>query len=156
MDSATRIGDMIRQIALGIFLIGFTVPALAQSNPQAGPDSSSFTLGDYGARRKAPKPPSAADDPSLVHRPAEHWPWLEPGTVVCHTQDELDRYRASVAARLDGQSAPSLVAECRRLTRRTPIDIADRHGPATTEIHLYNDAKQTAWTDVWLPAQRPN
>jgi hypothetical protein len=142
-------------IALCVVIAGAFVPALAQSERGNG---DSFTLGDYGAkeRQKPPKPLAIDQDPSLIHRQAERWPWLEPGTVVCRTQDDLARYRAAVAARLNGEVSAAPIGECRRLSKRTPIDIADRHGPATTEIRLYNDANQTAWTDVWLPNQRPN
>jgi hypothetical protein len=151
---------MIRRILTFVVLLGLAVPALAQtdrSQKDTG-EGNSFMLGDYGAkdRQKAAKPLALDQDPSLIHRQADRWPWLEPGTVVCRTQDELQRYRAAVAARLNGEVSSAPIGECRRLNKRTPIDIADRHGPATTEIHLFNDPTQTAWTDVWLPPQRPN
>jgi hypothetical protein len=126
--------------------------------PAAAQDNSSFSLGDYDSgKRRSHKPPSdALADPSQIHLQGDRWPWLEPGAVVCGTEEDLEHYRADIAARLDGQPAPALAAGCRRLTRRTPIAVADRRGPATLEVHLYSDAKQVGWTDAYLPSQRPN
>jgi hypothetical protein len=141
---------MVRVIVLSLVLAGAALPAFAQ-------EPSSFRLGDYGAARaNAPKPPTDnSSDPGPIRVLGDRWPWLEPGTTVCNTEDDLERYRAAIAARLNGQPAPTLGVTCHRLTRRTPVDIANRLGPAETQIHLYNDSKQVAWTDAWLPVQRP-
>jgi len=151
---------MIRRIFLALVLAAMALPARAADTAPDGkdPNSKSYLLGDYGAKphRAVPAPNAAAQDPSLIRRPAERWPWLEAGTIVCSSEDDLQRYHEVIAARLNGQPSAGGVAACRRLTQRTQIDIAARRGPATTEILLNSDAKQAAWTDVWLPAQRPN
>jgi hypothetical protein len=142
---------MIRVAILSVLLGSIALPAVAQ-------DSSSFKLGDYGASKRRAAPPVPTDnssDPAPIHLQGDRWPWLEPGATVCGTEDDLERYHAAIQARLDGQPSPGVGPTCHKITRRTPVDIADRHGPAETEIHLYNDAKQVAWTDAWLPAQRP-
>lgn len=147
---------MIKPIVFAFLSLGLALPAAAQTGPDQGSRGSSFTLGDYGTRQRPQKPPAPSGQDPLIHRPADRWPWLEPGTIVCSTQEELDRYHAAVAARLNGQASAAPIGECHRLTRRTPVDIAGRNGPANLEIHLFNDANQVAWTDVWVPAQRPN
>jgi hypothetical protein len=139
-------------IAVSLLVAGLSLPAQAQQST-----SSSFSMGDYGAprRRATPPPVDNSADPSGISIRGDRWPWLESGATVCATEDDLLLYRAAIAARLDGQPSQPTAANCRRLTRRTPIDIAERRGPADLEIHLNNDAKQLAWTDSWVPLQRP-
>jgi hypothetical protein len=145
---------MLRRLVVSLVLLSAALPAFAQDSTP-----SAFRLGDYGdskQRNQAPQPKAGAyNDPSPIHLQGLRWPWLEPGAIVCNSQAALDHYHADLAARLEGAPAPTLAPGCRRLARRTSIDVADRLGPATVEVRLNNDSKQTGWTDAYLPTQRP-
>ena len=147
----------MKRALVTLLLVSLAAPALAQSQDSGGGTQNNFTQRDYGPARRAPPPAAATStDPSLIHRQVQHWPWLEAGTVVCNSEDDLQRYHATIAARLNGEQVSGIGADCRRLTQRTSVDIAMRRGPAATQILLNSDSRQAAWTDVWLPAQRPN
>jgi hypothetical protein len=89
--------------------------------------------------------------------PAPHatavWPRLDPGAVLCKTEDDLDRHAANMIARVSG--AEQQTADCHAIDRPTGIQIVEREGPGRTQVKLAGADGETGWTDVWLPDKPP-
>ena len=85
---------------------------------------------------------------SPIPAPIAAWPRLDPGAVLCKTEDDLDR-------RLDALSGGGDAggADCRRVIAVTAIAIVTRRGPGRTEVQLSDGS--TGWTDAYLPASPP-
>lgn len=98
-----------------------------------------------GMLAKKPAKPTMPD----VAAPPAAWPRLETGAVVCATQADLQRH----AAAMRGVAVGS--ADCHLINRATAISIVSRQGPGQTEVTITNTG-ETAWTDVWLPANPPS
>jgi hypothetical protein len=97
-----------------------------------------------GMLAKKPEQHKAPD----VAAPPAAWPRLDTGAVVCRTQGDLQRH----AAAMRGQ--PTGPADCHLINRTTAISIVAREGPGQTEVSITSTG-ETAWTDVWLPANPP-
>jgi hypothetical protein len=119
-----------------VALLGFSVPALAQHVILDAPSLL--------PQKKAPPapPPRAA---------TAVWPRLDPGAVLCQTEDDLDRHAANMVARVSGSETQS--ANCRAIAQPVGIKIISREGPGRTEVQLAGG--ETGWTDVWLPDRPP-
>ena len=96
--------------------------------------------------KKAP-PPAAPRAPPTV------WPRLDPGAVLCRTEDDLDRHAANMAARASGGDTVS--ADCRIIGQPTGIQILSRQGLGRTEVKLNTPDAANGWTDAWLPDKAP-
>jgi hypothetical protein len=94
--------------------------------------------------KKAPGPPAPRARPLA-------WPRLDPGAVLCNTEDDLDRHASNMTARVSGGS--TLTADCHIISQPIGIQILSRRGPGRTQVKLADDA--TGWTDVWLPDKAP-
>ena len=81
------------------------------------------------------------------------WPRLDPGAVLCKTEDDLDRHAANMIARVSGGEQQT--ADCHAIDRPTGIQIVEREGPGRTEVKLAGADGETGWTDVWLPDKPP-
>jgi hypothetical protein len=102
-------------------------------------------------------------DSRLVHRPPQPgalevkpqpqaWPRLDPGSVLCRTEDDLNR----LAARRHGEAVAGQV-DCRVIHDPTAISIVQRNGPGRTEVKMTAArADDTGWTDAWLPQAGPS
>jgi hypothetical protein len=97
-----------------------------------------------GGNSPAPAPPplKATPDP---------WPRLDPGAILCGSEDGLKEYQEGLATATADAPAP-LPADCRRVLERTAVSIVQRDGPGRVQVQ---SATRTGWTDVWLPDQRP-
>ena len=130
-------------IALMLLLSGVT-----PSNAQMGG-------GGHGGRQRnqqqtpqqtpAPPPPAAIPDP---------WPRLDIGAILCKSRDDLITYQTQVAAS-PGVAAPSQASDCLVIQKRTAIQILDRDGPSRTHVVSTDAAKQTGWTNAYLPSKPP-
>ena len=98
-----------------------------------------------------PQKPKTA--PPVARAPTALWPRLDPGAVVCKTEDDLDRHAANMIARVSG--APQQIADCHAIDRPTGIQIVEREGPGRTQVKLGGPDGETGWTDVWLPDKPP-
>lgn len=114
-------------------------PALAQVRP---PNDSNINLG--GMLAKPPPKPTMPDVPA----PPSAWPRLEPGAVLCRSEDDLQRRAALMRGE---QSGP---ADCLPITVPTAIQIVQRAGLGRTEVKV-TGGDETGWTDAWLPATPP-
>jgi hypothetical protein len=95
---------------------------------------------------KKPKPGS----PEVKAQP-QAWPRLEAGSVLCRSEDDLDR----LAARRRGDPSGGPV-DCQIMHAATPIAILQRKSPAKTEVRTTDpQAGGSGWTDVWLPEKAP-
>ncbi len=95
--------------------------------------------------KKAPAPPPRAQ-PTV-------WPRLDPGAVLCRTEDDLDRHAANMTARVSGNGTQA--ADCRIISLPTGIHILSRQGLGRTEVKLSVPGNVTGWTDAWLPERVP-
>lgn len=91
--------------------------------------------------------------PPVARAPTALWPRLDPGAVVCKTEDDLDRHAANMIARVSG--AQQQIADCHAIDRPTGIQIVEREGPGRTQVKLGGADGETGWTDVWLPDKPP-
>ncbi|HVY16050.1 MAG TPA: hypothetical protein VHB27_12560 [Rhodopila sp.] len=117
-------------------------PALAQ------PDSNSHVRFDAGGLLPKKPPPGLPD----VRPQPLAWPRLDPGAVLCHSQDDLQR----LASRRAGGSVAGPI-DCQVIRNPTPISILEKQGPGMTEVQTTNPAAGgTGWTDAWLPDRAPS
>jgi hypothetical protein len=97
-------------------------------------------------QKKKPEPLPPRVQPST-------WPRLDPGAVLCRTEDDLARHAANMVARVSGgESQP---ADCQLIAQPTGIQILSRQGPGRTEVKLKVPGNATGWTDAWLPDKAP-
>jgi hypothetical protein len=115
------------------------MPAAAQTAP---PSDSRVNLG--GMLAKKPTAPTMPDVPA----PPSAWPRLDPGAVLCRSEDDLARR----AAFMRGEQAGP--ADCRPISQPTAIQIVHRAGLGRTEVRI-NGHSDTGWTDAWLPPTPP-
>ena len=66
--------------------------------------------------------------------PPTVWPRLDPGAVLCRTEDDLDRHAANMMARVSGGDTQS--ADCRIIAQPTGIQIVSRRRPGRTQVKL--------------------
>jgi hypothetical protein len=91
--------------------------------------------------------------PALPRALPAVWPRLDPGAVLCSTEDDLDRHAANMTARVSGGGTQA--TDCRIIAQPTGIQILSRQGPGRTQVKLNVPGNVTGWTDVWLPEKAP-
>ncbi len=101
-----------------------------------------------GGSRNATGNPSTTAPAPLKPQP-DVWPRLDPGAMLCGSEDALKQYQEAVAA---GTGPAPLPAGCARVTERMPISIVQRDGPSRVEV---KSSLRTGWTDAWLPDKAP-
>jgi hypothetical protein len=117
-----------------------------------GVASSQAQMGGHGQRQgqqqKAPPPgtplPKAAPDSVPGLR-------LESGAILCKSRDDLVGYQA----KMGGDAGPSArTPDCRILRRAMPIEVLDQDGPSRSQVVSTDAAKETGWTNSYLPSAR--
>jgi hypothetical protein len=136
-----QIRTLIRLGVLAAPLVCVSVMASAQVKP---PDDSNI---NYGGILQQKRTNSEAPPPAVVAAPMA-WPRLDPGSVICRSQDDLQRRAALMRGE---QAAP---ADCQPINQPTAIKILERSGPGATEVQITSN-NETGWTDAWLPANPP-
>jgi len=120
-------------------------PAKAQPSSAVLPDNGHMSF-QSGILRKAPK----AGLPD-VPAPPQAWPRLDPGSVVCNSEDDLER----LAARHAGETVSGPI-DCQVIQNPTAIKILQRVGPGKEQVEFTSGKVGTVgWTDAWLPAKAP-
>jgi hypothetical protein len=119
-------------------MLAIATPALAQHVILDAP-------GLLGKKDKAPPPTPRA--------PTAVWPRLDPGAVICKTDDDLSRHAANMIARVSGGEQQT--ADCHAIAEPVGIQIVSREGPGRTQVKLAGQNGETGWTDVWLPDKPP-
>jgi hypothetical protein len=97
-------------------------------------------------KKKAPPPTAPRAQPAA-------WPRLDPGAVLCRTEDDLDRHASNMTARVSGGITRS--TDCRVIAQPTGVQIISRQGPGRTQVKLSVPGNDVGWTDVWLPEKAP-
>jgi hypothetical protein len=142
-----RISLVVPVWLLAVPLFVAALPAVAQSPsppaPQAPPPTDSNI--NFGGMLEKKKPTPVAP---AVAAPPMAWPRLDPGAVLCRSEDDLARRSAILRGE---QAGP---ADCRPITTPTAIQIMHRAGPGRTEVQV-TGRTETGWTDAWLPASPP-
>jgi hypothetical protein len=137
-------------LVMGLILpLGFLASAHAQISLTPGdPFMGTGRGGRHGnAQENNKTSPHIADLPPVK----EPWPRLDTGAVLCKSRDDLLRYQARAVAGSDAGPA----ADCHAIRQRTPIQILDRDGLSRTHVVSTDDAKQTGWTNAYLPITPP-
>lgn len=140
-----RISSVARLWLLAAPLVVMAGASVAQPQSQAqapAPNDSNISFAGVLAK-PAPKP-KLPDVPA----PPSAWPRLDPGAVICRSEDDL-MHRAAM---LRGE--PAGPADCRPITMPTAIQVLHRAGPGRTEVKL-TARDETGWTDAWLPGTPP-
>ena len=106
-------------VLLAVLLACLVPPASAQNVILDAPG--------FLEKKKAPPPPPPRAPPTV-------WPRLDPGAVLCRTEDDLDRHAANMTARVSGGA--TMTADCRIIARPIGIQILSRQGPGHTQVKL--------------------
>lgn len=109
-------------------------------------DTSRVFFDAPGLLKKKPSPglPDVKPQPTV-------WPRLDPGAVLCHSQEDLQR----LAARRSGQQVEGTI-DCQIMRVPVGISILQRQGPGMTEVQTTDPrAGGAGWTDAWLPDKSP-
>ena len=126
--------------------IGLVASSLMGFVPVAAAQHVMFNAPGLLGDKKADPPPQPRAQPSA-------WPRLDPGAVLCRTEDDLDRHAANMTAQVSGGYTQS--ADCRMITLPIGIQILSRQGLGRTEVKLSGPGNVTGWTDAWLPEKAP-
>ena len=114
--------------------------------------------GALAQRRAAPKddnddklPPSVPPPvPTLAPTRGISGPRLEPGAVLCRTEDDLQRRAVVNARRVEGDADPGNPLEnCKLLNQEAGVEVVDKHGLGRTEVKL-KPTGETGWTDAYV------
>jgi hypothetical protein len=133
------LGRLLRWLPLlGCLSLGL-VPTPAWADPPPA-----VTLNAPGLLIKKPKP-----GPPDVKTAAPTWPRLDPGAVLCRTEDDLARLAANRSGGPGGGAA-----DCRIIREPLGVTVIQRRGPGLTQVQATRDGA-LGWTDVWLPEKAP-
>ena len=131
-----------------VLLIAACFGTLAGAGPAGAQPTDSnvkFDAGALVARKPRPGPPDVKAQPLA-------WPRLDAGSVLCRSEDDLNR----LGQRRAGESVEGPV-DCQVIRVPTAITIVQRKGPGRTEVKP-NDSQpmEAGWTDAWLPQKAPS
>lgn len=130
----------------------------------AGAASADAQIGGYSRMPRMPTPqeqqqPKPQQQPTPTPSPIpkaapEPWPRLEPGALFCKSRDDLVKYQTRLA---DGASAAvaGQALDCHVLRKQTGIKIVDHDGPSRTQVVTTDAAKETGWTNTYVPTTTP-
>ena len=120
--------------------------AMAQQNSRSSPAPRSRI--DESDDKLPPSVPPAVSTLAPVR--GVSGPRLEPGAVLCRTEEDL-QHRAQVSQRrADGVAdAGNPLEGCRLMAQERGVDIVDRHGMGRTEIKV-KPGGETGWTDAYV------
>jgi hypothetical protein len=132
------------RLTLAVLLL-FGVASSAQAQLGGG-------RGDrQGSGQQAPEKNATPAPVTIVPEP---WPRLDVGAILCKSRDDLVRYQMKMAGD-PGAAAPGPAPDCRVVRKQTAIQILNRDGPSRTEVVSTDAAKQTGWTNTYLPSTPP-
>jgi hypothetical protein len=120
--------------------------AMASAHGQIG--------GGHGRRQNnQQQTPQQSPAPTTPFLP-EIWPRLEEGALICRSRDDLVKYQTQIA---NGSSAAALAQapDCRTIRKQMGIQILAHDGPSRTQIITGDEAKETWWTNSYLPSTPP-
>ncbi len=117
--------------------------AIAQPAGAQPPSDSNVKFDAPGFLPKKPKPGL----PDVKSQPLA-WPRLDPGAVLCRTEEDLDK----LGARRRNEPVDGPI-DCHIIRAATAITIKQRRGPGKAEVQTADPRAEsvTGWTDAWLP-----
>ncbi len=131
MTFRTRI--LVSVVCLGMLATG----AWAQDN---------VLLDAPGLLIKKPRP----GPPDVKAQPLA-WPRLDPGSVLCRSETDLNR----LSQRRAGEAVDGAI-DCQVIRSSTAISILQRKGLGRTKVKTSDpNAAGSGWTDAWLPEKAP-
>lgn len=128
-----------------ILLIAACAGAVVLASESRAEDSNiSFNAPGLLVKKPKPGPPDVKEQPLA-------WPRLDPGSVLCRSEADLNR----LGLRRAGEPVDGPI-DCQIMRAATGIAILQRKGPGKTEVKT-SDPKVPAsgWTDAWLPEKAP-
>jgi hypothetical protein len=140
----------IQAYALALAIVWTAAPAMAQSfGNGTGDDSSGSGMGRHQGRRGQSNG-QTQQAPALPPLPVVRAPWprLDSGAILCKSRDDLVSYQKLAA----GGAGTGQKPDCRVIEQPLAIQILDRESVARTEVAVTGAAKQTGWTDAYLPS----
>src|ERR1700759_3592613 len=131
-----------RRLAMALLLL---LGAMASAHAQ---------IGDGHGRRQnnQQQTPQRAPAPTAPFLP-EIWPRLEEGALICKSRDDLVRYQTQIAN--DSTARTGQTPDCRTIRKQTGIQILAHDGPSRTQVVTTDEAKETWWTNSYLPSTPP-
>jgi hypothetical protein len=133
-----------RRLAMALLLL---LGATASAHAQIG--------GGHGRRQQnQQQTPQQSPAPTAAPAVPEIWPRLENGALLCKSRDDLVRYQTQIANAANATTAGQ-TPDCHTMRKQTGIQILDHDGPSRTQIVTTDDAKETGWTNSYLPSTPP-
>jgi hypothetical protein len=128
-------------------------PAFAQTGGLGGglPGGGTHLRGGSGNAATQQAPRTA---PTALKVQPEVWPRLDPGAMLCGSEDALKQYQEAMAT-ASPDAPPPLPEGCKRVLEQMPISIVQRDGPSRVMVKATQPPDRTGWTDAWLPEKRP-
>jgi len=145
-------GGRERELRVGLGLMLLLLGIAPAAEAQYG-GSGRFGRQQEPPATSQPAPPPAPKPKELEAVP-EPWPRLEAGALLCKSRDDLLKFQTRIA---DGANAATAeqALDCHKLRKQTGIQILDHDGPSRTEVVTTDKAKETGWTNTYLPATPP-
>jgi hypothetical protein len=138
------LGNAAPALAL-VLLLAAMAPAAAQISGGGG----------HGQRGQQQTPQQSPTPTPTIPNVPEPWPRLEGGALLCKSRDGLVKYQTDIG-KGTGVIAAQLDTDCHSIRKQTGIQILDRDGPSRTQVVTTDDAKETGWTNTYLPDTPPN
>ena len=139
----TRAGDHMSRVTL-------VVAALACAS-MAASAAMAQSRGRGGSRDEDTLPPSVPPKVStLTPTRGISGPRLEPGAVICNTEQDL-QHRGEVNRRIaDGVPDPGdPLSGCRLVSQERGVDIVSRPGPGRLQVKV-KPSGEVGWTDAFI------
>jgi hypothetical protein len=139
-------------LAAALVTLLLPLAAMAQSNgtapPTPPPENGNVHFDGGGLLAKKKSPDVILPD---VRGPAQTWPRLDRGAVLCRSEADLTR----LVARRRGDAIDGPV-DCQIIRGPTGISIVKREAAGITQVQTNNpSAGGAGWTDAWLPNTPP-
>jgi hypothetical protein len=109
----------------------------------------------HAGRPKVPQTPQTSTITTETKPPAPSAAavHLEAGALLCNSRDDLVQYQAQGAG--STAATPSDPPKCHVIRQQTGIEILERDGPSRTQVVTDDEAKETGWTNAYLPSTPP-
>jgi hypothetical protein len=145
-----KVWPTFRSSGKELMAVGLLMSALSASAPASWAQMPGG--GGHRGQRSQQQQPTTPQPPPLPNLP-EVWPRLDPGSVLCETRDDLSGYQAHLAG--ESNYPAGVPPKCRMIQQPVGITILERDGPSQTKVMLSGAAKETGWTNVYLPTTAP-
>ncbi len=139
----TRITLMVVALACGMTA---ATGAIAQSRGRTGEAPRSGTGEDDGLPPSVPPKVSTLSPTRGIAGPR-----LQPGAVLCSTEQDL-QHRGEIGRRIaDGEADPgNPLSGCRLLNQERGVEVLSRHGLGRVQVKM-KPSGEVGWTDAYLP-----